>query len=372
MKFLIITHTPHKRFHEQLYAYEPYVREMNLWTQFVSETRVVTPISNATPRPIDAAYKSKNISAVSIPQFNFVSASQALKSLFKIPIILFRIFQQCYWADHIHLRCPGNVALLGCLVQIFFPKKMKTVKYAGNWDPNSKQPRTYRWQKNIISNTFLTRNCKVLVYGEWLGATKNIHPFFTASYQEKEITEFIKPTLDKKIQFLFVGALTQSKQPILSIKAVEELTKKGLHAELSIFGNGAEYDHLQSYIEENNLQNIVTLHGNQEKSVVKKAFQKAHFLIFLSKSEGWPKVVAEAMFWGCIPIASKVSCVPHMLGYGARGALVNFELNEIVDSIKKYVENKEEYQETRQNAEDWSRKYTLEHFSSEIKKLIKT
>ena len=80
------------------------------------------------------------------------------QSIFVIPIIVCKIFKVCFWADHIHLRCPGNIGLLGVLVQVFFPKKIKTVKYAGNWDPNSKQPKTYILQKKILSNT-----CAVVV-----------------------------------------------------------------------------------------------------------------------------------------------------------------------------------------------------------------
>ena len=46
------------------------------------------------------------------------------------------MYKAMKWADHIHLRCPGNIGLLGCIVQIAFPKKVKTVKYAGNWIQN--------------------------------------------------------------------------------------------------------------------------------------------------------------------------------------------------------------------------------------------
>jgi hypothetical protein len=39
-----------------------------------------------------------------------------------------------------------------------------------------------------------------------------------------------------------------------------------------------------------------------------------------SDSEGWPKI-AEGMFWGCVPIATAVSCVPYMLDYGKEDLL---------------------------------------------------
>ena len=49
-------------------------------------------------------------------------------------------------SDVIHLRCPGNIGLLACFIQILFPKKNKTAKYAGNWDPKAKQPLSYKLQ----------------------------------------------------------------------------------------------------------------------------------------------------------------------------------------------------------------------------------
>ena len=47
-------------------------------------------------------------------------------------------------------------------------------------------------------------------------------------------------------------------------------------------------------------------------------------------SEGWPKVIAEGMFWGCLPIATRVSCVPNMLNNGKRGIILELTLQEDV------------------------------------------
>jgi hypothetical protein len=53
--------------------------------------------------------------------------------------------------------------------------------------PNLKKPWSYQLQQWILSNTFLTRNMKVLVYGVWDGQSQNIYPF-TASYSEIKIS----------------------------------------------------------------------------------------------------------------------------------------------------------------------------------------
>ena len=154
MRFLIISHTPHKQQANSIFAYAPYVREMNLWLKHVDEVEVVAPKIDNPITNLEAPYKRSDIVLNSIPTIAFTSIKKSLVSITQIPILLISIFNACKRADHIHLRCPGNIGLLGCLVQIFFPNKIKTAKYAGNWDFKSKQPVSYKLQKWILSNTF--------------------------------------------------------------------------------------------------------------------------------------------------------------------------------------------------------------------------
>jgi len=370
MKFTIITHVIHKKKGQQLFAYEPYVREMNLWLKYVDEVRVIAPYSSEKPSSIDVAYVHSNLSQKVITQFDVTTFWNLLKSIFLIPIISIKIFKAMLWADHIHLRCPGNVGLLGCFIQILFPNKPKTVKYAGNWDPKSKQPFSYRLQKRILSNTFLTQNCKVLVYGKWEHQSKNIIPFFTATYSKKDVKEIPEKDFSKKTHFIFVGALSIGKQPLISVKVVQELKNKGYNVQLDMYGEGVERENVEDYIKENNLKETVIIHGNVTKEEVKRAFQKSHFLVFISKSEGWPKVVAEAMFWSCLPITTAVSCVPYMVDNGNRGALVKADKEQVVSQIEIYLKDERLYQKQIENAKEWSQEFTLEKFESEIKKLL--
>ena len=275
------------------------------------------------------------------------------------------------WAT-IFISLPRNIGLLGCFVQILFPSKPKTAKYAGNWDSKAKQPFTYRLQKWILSNTFLTKNMQVLVYGEWENKTKNIKPFFTASYFEKDKIEVKPRELENKISFVFVGTLSSGKQPLYAIQLVEHLFKRWNDVQLLIYGEGVERKNLENYISENNLNEIVKLMGNQNQETIKKAYLENHFVVLPSLSEGWPKVIAEGMFWGCLPIASKVSCVPNMLGNGERGLLLDFKLNLDVENIESILKDTVLYKDKVNEAIDWSRQFTMDVFENEIKKLLQS
>lgn len=369
MNFLIITHVSHVIKDEQLFAYSPYVLEINIWTKYADEVTIVAPLVQKIPTAIDLNYDHKKIVFKKIKSFDAIGVRSKIKTLIKIPIILATLFSEMKTADHIHLRCPGNVGLLGCIVQLFFPKKKKSAKYAGNWDPNAKQPLSYKLQRWILSNTFLTKNMTVLVYGEWPNQTKNVKSFFTASYSENDKKPVALGDFNGFIDLIFVGTLSAGKRPFYVLQLAEKLLKKGHNVRLKFFGEGPERAKLQDYIQSNNLTESVFLLGNKGKEEIKSAYQTSHFLILPSQSEGWPKVVAEAMFWGCLPIATPISCVANMIGTD-RGGLLKLALDKDCELIENLMDNSDVYNQKSENAMNWSRFYTLEKFDAEIKKLL--
>jgi len=370
MRFTIITHVLHYKKGHSYFAYAPYVREMNIWAKYVDELVIVAPVSLEKKSSIDEQYKHQKITLVTIDSFNILSLKNTWKTLFKIPKISRALFKAMQVTDHIHLRCPGNIGLIAAFIQIAFPQKIKTVKYAGNWDPNAKQPWSYKLQKMILSNSIITKNCQVLVYGKWPLQSKNIKSFFTASYSKEKYTVITPRVFEKKIQFLFVGTLSAGKRPMLAVKVIEELIKKGHEVKLDLYGDGVLRGKLKNYILQNKLESHVFLHGNRNAKTIEEAYKKAHFLILPSKSEGWPKVIAEAMFWKCVPIATSISCVPWMLDYGKRGCLIQPNLQQAVTEIELYWETPSNHREQAEAAAIWSRKYTLNLFETEIKKLL--
>ena len=372
MKFTIFTHVLHSKEDNLYYAYAPYVREMNFWGENVDKLVVVAPFFLGNKTVIDCFYTHENIEFIAVPHFNILSVASILKTIIQLPVLIWILFKAMKAADHIHLRCPGNVGLVACFVQILFPKKTKTAKYAGNWDPLSKQPWTYQLQQWVLSNTFLTRNMQVLVYGEWKGMTENIKPFFTATYKEEDKQPIVPKDLKSTIKFVFVGTLVKGKSPLYAIQLVENLYEKGIAVSLRMYGEGIERKELMQYVSEKGLEDIIHFEGNQSKEIVQKAYQDSHFVLLASESEGWPKAIAEGMFWGCVPIATSVSCVPFMLDYGNRGVLLTMILEKDVKQLMRLIKNEKDFNDKQTKAVAWSRNYTLGFFEREIKKLLKT
>ncbi|MDT0686835.1 glycosyltransferase [Autumnicola psychrophila] len=395
MKFGIISYILHKEQEGKFYSYAPYIKEMNIWLKSADKLLITAPKISGDPAAIETSYNEVDTEFYQIPVLNFTNIAHSINSLLKLPKVFWGILKVMREADHIHLRCPGNVSLIGCFLQIFFPKKPKTVKYAGNWDPEAVQPWTYKLQKKILSNTFLSRNIQVLVYGKWPNQSANIMPFFTASFSETE-----KRKIEKKIsspyRFMFVGSLVEGKRPKFAIQLIEKLQKKGVEVRLDFFGDGILRTELENYVKKNNLNSCVTFHRNIKLKDLKTEYENCHFLILPSKSEGWPKAVAEAMFFGCIPIATTVSCVPWMLDFGSRGILIQdleegkksrekridtvesggrransrSELEEIVNRIIELTKDPEKLEEMSLTAQKWSQQYTLERFERAAREIL--
>jgi glycosyltransferase involved in cell wall biosynthesis len=370
MKLLIVSNAPLIYKNDALYAYAPYVNELVIWEKYSREIVFACPVWETDRGLLISKIPFETSEHFKLIDLNLNSVKNIFKAVFQSIYNFFVLCKAMKNADHIHFRCPGNIGLIGCFAQIFFPNKIKTAKYAGNWDPKSKQPWTYKLQKWILSNTFLTRNMQVLVYGDWKNQSKNIKPFFTATYYDSEKENVSKTNLKQTIEFVFVGSLVSGKNPMYAIKLVEELIKKGQNLVLNLYGEGVERAILQQYIQENHLENNIILQGNQDKKTIKKAYQKSHFVLLPSKSEGWPKAIAEGMFWGCVPLATKVSCVPFMVDNENRGVLLEMKIEQDLNKITELIQDENLFFTKSRLASEWSQKYTTDVFESEIKKLL--
>jgi glycosyltransferase involved in cell wall biosynthesis len=371
MTFAIFTLVEHVKHHGKYYGYAPYIREMNLWNAHANQVIVVGLLAqNKLIDDISIAYTHQNIKFVPIPKFHIKSFSGILKLLLALPAIVFKIATVMKHSDHLHFRCPSNVAALASLVQIFFPSKPKTVRYAGNWNPKSKQPIGYRFQKFIFSNSFLSRHTTLLVYGLWPNQKKQVRPFFTATFYEDEKEKLTVRNYNSDLKFLFLGSLVSGKQPLLAIQIVEGLNSIGFKCSLEIFGDGHLRKELEKYVEEHHLTHTVSFHGNQNKGVIKEALKISHFTILPSKSEGWPKAISEGMFFGTIPISTKISCLPWMLDKGNRGILISDNLEAAISEIKLAIETKD-LNRMSELSQLWAQSYTIERQALEIKNILR-
>ena len=73
-------------------------------------------------------------------------------------------------------------------------------------------------------------------------------------------------------------------------------------------------------------------------------YAAAHFILLPSRSEGWPKVLSEAMAYGVVPVAAAVSSIPQILGETRAGAALPVDdIEGLAVAIAGYVAEPERW-----------------------------
>ncbi len=131
------------------------------------------------------------------------------------------------------------------------------------------------------------------------------------------------------LRFLTIGRLTEKKGMKTAIQAMAILKNcLSVPFHLDILGDGELRKELMELIDELDVNDVVTLHGAQTQTVVKKVVEEASCIIQLSQTakngdmEGIPMVLMEAMGRGKLVISTYHSGIPELIRNGENGFLV--------------------------------------------------
>lgn len=311
-KLVIISHTEHYKDSEnQILGLGSTVNEINFLSDYWQEIVHVACLHDSKPNKNSIHYSNSNIKFVAIPPFGGKNIYHKIFIFFIIPSILRQVIKSIKGATEVQLRLPTSIGLfLLPLFSIFISRKFTLwIKYAGDWNELN-PPISNRMQRWWLKKNFA--NCKVTINGFWNNQFKHCLSFENPSLTIKDIEKgkivaenknFITP-----FTFVFVGRLELEKGVDEIINALKTIPIKYID-KLHFIGDGEklEYYKKATFF----LKDKVTFHGFLDKFHVHEILKQSHFFLLPSKSEGFPKVIAEACCYGAIPIVSNVGSITH-------------------------------------------------------------
>jgi glycosyltransferase involved in cell wall biosynthesis len=110
----------------------------------------------------------------------------------------------------------------------------------------------------------------------------------------------------------YIGALNDDKGIPEIVECLNNPKVRHFIKHFYIVGDGPKREAYQKQIHD--LTDVHFL-GFKDKKGVHETLQQSHFILLPSKSEGFPKVIAEATCYGCIPIVSDVSCIGQYINH---------------------------------------------------------
>jgi glycosyltransferase involved in cell wall biosynthesis len=370
-RLLIVSHVVHYQHEGRVYAYGPYAREIEIWADLFPEVGIASPLRRELPPKDCLPFVRPNIFMIPQMETGGDSARAKLLQILSLPVHLVKLSAAMATADAIHVRCPGNLGLLGALLAPLFSRRL-VAKYAGEWHGAEHVALSFRWQRRILSSRWWRRGV-VTVYGEWPNQPKQIVPFFTSMMTEDQMRVAARAAARKSlrhpIQLLYSGRLFPAKGVDLLIRGAHLLIRQGAALEVTILGDGPERPALEQLSVDLGLRNRVRFAGAVPYDEVMTAYDQAHILVLASNSEGWPKVVTEAMCHGVVCIGSARGLMPWMLTN--RGATVPpGDAEAVAAAILDLTKNPQKYLEMSHDAAQWARRYSIESLRDALRTLL--
>jgi glycosyltransferase involved in cell wall biosynthesis len=161
-------------------------------------------------------------------------------------------------------------------------------------------------------------------------------------------TDIFNRLNDSSFKILCSGSIDERKNQFLLLEVLLYMRKRGFVLPYLVFaGNdlcSPEYtEKMKIFIKENNLEENILFAGNLNKDIYYYIFRRISTLAIVSKSEGLPIVVFEALKLKKPVISTPVGGVPDLIENGFNGIITGYSVEEIAGNISFLMEDNDLY-----------------------------
>ena len=339
----IISHTEHyQKTDGTIVGLGSTVTEINELLAVFDRIIHVAMLHDTDAPPSAIPYVSDRIQFISLPAVGGTTWKAKMGILFQAPKILGIVKKAVSLSDYFQFRAPTGIGVFVIPYLILFSSKKGWFKYAGNWK-QPKSPLAYRFQKWLLEH----QSRSVTINGFWDDQPKHCLSFENPGLTVQNIADgqavIQQKSLEYPIDFCFVGRLEAAKGLDLLLETLLQLDSELLKKIgcIHLVGTGKRKPYYETLAAK--LQLPVLFHGYLSREDVHTIYKQCHGIILPSASEGFPKVIAEALNFGCIPIVSNVSSISHYVHHGVHGFLMDgLDVSGLDACIQSFLNMKED------------------------------
>jgi len=308
LKLAIISHTEHYQDKTgNIVGWGPTISEINHLADHFNYIYHLGFFYEEAPKKSSLPYSKSNIEFVSLPVSGGKTIWDKLGVLAVMPKLISKVNQYLKKVDVFQFRTPIGFGVYLIPYLSMMSNKKGWFKYAGNWNQKN-PPLGYALQRYFLKK----QARKVTINGKWSDQPKHCLTFENPclTNQERHLGEELIREKDylPPYEFCFVGRLEDEKGVQRILDALKKIDHSAFIKKIHLIGDGQKKGYYEKQINKNKLP--VKLHGFLSREQVFKIYKRSHFLLLpTTASEGFPKVIAEAVNYGCIPIVSGVSSI---------------------------------------------------------------
>jgi glycosyltransferase involved in cell wall biosynthesis len=362
---LIVSDTAMWQVNDEIWVFEPTLREVEWLGGMVKKITWIGYGYPGIPKSFARATSIPNIEFILLPYARGGNTFfEKLKILPFIPSLFFTILKHLRKNKFVHTRGPSVPALLTILISYFDTSRTYWHKYAGNWvqDP---APKAYGLQRFLLRHN----KHKVSVNGSWPDNPANFvsleNPCLTNTELKEANSVALNKTLGPNLTICFVGGLVKAKGIHQFMDALALVEDKAKIKDVFIAGDGAE----RPEVERRAKQLSMPIHflGNIKRDALNTVYANSDIIVLPSATEGFPKVIAEAAAFGCIPLVTNVSSIGQYVVDKQNGMLLKDAQPEtIAAALDHILSQNEQLTKMKTNVIQLSQLFTYERYCSRI------
>lgn len=341
--------------------------------ELFGETTVVVPCENRINNQGVSALvgNSLKVAALSVP------AGDGLRRKLVFPFWLLKngwiIFSEVRRADAVHTPIPGDVGTIGMFCAMILRKPL-FVRHCGNWlVQRTRAEQFWRWSMEKFAGG---RNVMLATGGSSeppSSKNANIKWIFSTSLRNEQLQKAKPKELEKGKTVRLIIACRQEKRKGTEI-VIESLNilREKLNVHLDVVGDGALLNDFKAKVTELGLENHVEFHGRVEQARVVELLKRADIFCYpTSASEGFPKVVLEALSSGLPVITTKVSVLPQLIKKGSGVLLDEATPVGLAKVVEEICADASRYKQLSENAIASAKEYSLENWRDFIGEILR-
>ena len=269
-------------------------------------------------------------------------------------------------ADAVHVAIPGDIGTVGMLLAMACQKPL-FVRHCGNWFvQETVAERFWKWLMQEFAGG---RNVMLATGGaaeppsarnaanRWIFSTTLTDGELAACKQLR-----VAPARGSG-RLIIACRQDRPKGTGVVIESLTAILKSVPHVTLDVVGDGADLKAFRSLAERLGVADRVTFHGKVNHTQVIRLLQGADVFCYPTQaSEGFPKVVLEALACGLPVITTRVSVLPELLRTGC-GYLIEEPTPEAMTrAVQECLFDPVAYERMSRCAHETARQYSLERW----------
>ena len=283
------------------------------------------------------------------------------------------LFREIRRADAVHTPIPGDIGTLGMLLAWLLRKPL-FVRHCGNWFvQRTAAERFWKWFMERFAGG---RNVMLATGGaEQAPSQRNpaVRWIFSTSLTEQELEAYATPRRilpSGQPRLIIVCRQEKEKGTGVLLESLSLLVNDFPQVKLDVVGDGRAFPEFNRQAEDLGVSRYVTFYGQVSHEKVLELLRQADLFCYPTASEGFPKVVLEALACGLPVVTTRVSVLPQLIANGCGVVMDKVTPEVMAQAVKDILSAPDHYRAMSAKAVQTGQQYSLERWRGTIGELL--